>query len=140
MSCASEFVPQLRSRGFRMTPQRMVILHVLHHERIHLSPVDIYKKARHELPGITEPTVYRTLDFLAQNGIVRTSNTASGRLTYEIAGDDHHHVTCRECGSDIELKHTVLETIYKTLETASGFNQIDSHMSFFGLCPNCQSS
>ena len=38
MSCASEFVPQLRSRGFRMTPQRMVILHVLHHERIHLSP------------------------------------------------------------------------------------------------------
>ena len=32
MSCASDYAPQLRARGFRMTPQRLAILHVLHHE------------------------------------------------------------------------------------------------------------
>jgi len=68
MSCVNEYVPQLRARGFRMTPQRMAILHVLHHEGKHLSPSTVYKKAIKELPGLTEPTVYRTLEFLADNG------------------------------------------------------------------------
>ena len=48
MSCASEYAPQLRARGFRMTSQRMAILHVLNHEGTHLSPAEVYKKARVE--------------------------------------------------------------------------------------------
>ena len=71
MSCASEYTPQLRARGFRMTSQRLAILHVLHHEGRHLSQAEIYKQARRQLAGLTEPTVYRTLEFLAQNGLVR---------------------------------------------------------------------
>ena len=66
MSCAAEYAPQLRARGYRMTPQRMAILHVLHHEGTHLSPAEVYKKARKELPSLTEPTVYRTLEFLVR--------------------------------------------------------------------------
>jgi Fe2+ or Zn2+ uptake regulation protein len=121
-----------------MTPQRMAILHVLHHEGMHISPGDVYKKARRELPRLTEPTVYRTLDFLAQNGLVRSSHSASGHLTYEIADDEHHHVICRSCGSEIEVKHALLEPLYTNLESASGFKHIDSHITFFGLCPKCQ--
>lgn len=85
MSCSYEYAPQLRSLGYRMTSQRLAILHVLRHEESHLSPADIYKKARVELPGITEPTVYRTLEFLADIGLVRPSYAVSGHLTYEIA-------------------------------------------------------
>ncbi len=69
MSCATEYAPQLRERGYRMTPQRMAILHVLHHSGEHLSPAEVYKQARMELPGLTEPTVYRTLEFLADNAL-----------------------------------------------------------------------
>jgi len=64
MTCGSEYAPELRARGFRMTPQRMAILHVLHHSGMHLSPTEIYKKARRDAPSLTEPTVYRTLEFL----------------------------------------------------------------------------
>ena len=74
MTCASIYTPQLRARGFRMTPQRMAILHVLHHAGTHLSPGEIYAKARRELSGLTEPTVYRTLDFLVENGLVHSSH------------------------------------------------------------------
>ena len=45
MTCGSEYAPGLRAHGFRMTPQRMAILHVLHHSGAHLSPTEIYKKA-----------------------------------------------------------------------------------------------
>ena len=138
MSCASDYAPQLRARGFRMTPQRMAILHVLHHEGTHLSPADVYRKARKEMPGLTEPTVYRTLEFLAENGLVHPSQSSNGHLTYEIAGEDHHHMVCRICGSEIEVEHTLLESLYRKLETASGYRSIDSHVTFFGVCPKCQ--
>ena len=138
MSCASEYAPQLRARGFRMTSQRLAILHVLHHEGRHLSPAEIYKQARRQLAGLTEPTVYRTLEFLAQNGLVRSSRASNGRLTYEIAGEDHHHMICRICGSEIEIQHTLLEDLYRKLESTSGYLRIDSHVTFFGVCPECQ--
>jgi len=138
MSCAAEYAPQLRDRGYRMTPQRMAILHVLHHEGTHLSPAEVYKKARKELPGLTEPTVYRTLEFLADIALVRPSYSSSGHLTYEIAGSDHHHIVCRNCGAEIEVEHTLLESLYRLLENMSGYRSIDSHVTFFGLCPKCQ--
>ncbi len=138
MSCSSDYVPQLRARGFRMTPQRLAILHVLCHEATHLSPVEVYKKALKELPGLTEPTVYRTLEFLAENGLVHSSHSGSGHLTYEIADEEHHHIICRSCGAEIEVEHTLLESLYKKLESASGFKNIDSHVTFFGVCPKCQ--
>jgi Fe2+ or Zn2+ uptake regulation protein len=138
MTCASEYAPQLRARGFRMTSQRLAILHVLQHEGTHLSPAEIYKQARRQLPGLTEPTVYRTLEFLAENGLVRSSYSGSGHLTYQIAGEDHHHVLCRVCGSGMEIQHTLLEDLYRKLESTSGYLRIDSHVTFFGVCPQCQ--
>ncbi|NJC97844.1 MAG: transcriptional repressor [Anaerolineales bacterium] len=138
MSCSSEYVPQLRALGYRMTPQRMAILHVLRHEGTHLSPAEVYKKALLELPGLTEPTVYRTLEFLADLGLARPAYATNGRLTYEIAGNDHHHLVCKHCGDEIEVEHTLLESLYRLLETTSGYRSIGSHVTFFGICPKCQ--
>ena len=140
MSCASEYAPQLRSRGFRMTSQRMAILHVLHHAGTHLSPSEIYKEARRELAGITEPTVYRTLEFLTENGLVRSSHSGNSHFTYQIAGEHHHHIICRTCRNEMEVEHTLLENLYGILEKASGYRKIDSHLTFFGVCPNCSSA
>ena len=138
MSCASEYGPQLRARGFRMTPQRLAILHVLNHAGNHLSPSEVYRQAKKDLPGLTEPTVYRTLEFLAANGLARASHVGNGHLTYELAGDEHHHIVCRLCGSEVEVEHSLLETLYRKLESATGYLRIDSHMTFFGVCPGCQ--
>jgi Fe2+ or Zn2+ uptake regulation protein len=138
MSCTSEYASQFHARGFRMTSQRSAILHVLRHAGTHLSPQEVYRKARHELPGLTEPTVYRTLDFLAENGFARPSQTANGHLRYQIAGEDHHHIVCRLCGDEVEVEHALLENLYRKLESTSGYLRIDSHMTFFGVCPNCQ--
>ena len=140
MSCASEYAPQLRARGFRMTSQRMAILHVLCHSGKHLSPGEVYRQARQELRRLTEPTVYRTLEFLAENGLVHPSNSGNGHLTYQIAGEDHHHVVCRVCGSEVEIEHALLENLYHKLESTSGYLRIDSHVTFFGVCPTCQNS
>ena len=138
MSCTSEYADQLRARGFRMTSQRLAMLHTLRHAGTHLSPREVYRQAKQELPGLTEPTVYRTLEFLAENGLARPLQTGNGHLMYEIAGNDHHHIVCRICGDEREVEHAVLEHLYHKLESASGYVRIASHITFFGVCPHCQ--
>lgn len=138
MTCADQYTPQLRARGFRMTPQRMAILHVLHHDGTHLSPTEVFARAKETLPGLTEATVYRTLEFLAENGLARPAHMGSGHLVYEIAQQEHHHLICRKCSGEVQIDHAPLETVYAELESNSGFRSIDSHVTFFGLCPQCQ--
>ncbi len=138
MSCGAEFVPELRKRGYRVTSQRMAILHVLHHAGTHLSPTQVFDLARKELPGITEPTVYRTLEFLAANGIIQPAYSRNGHSTYQLALDRHHHLVCRICGGETEIDHHLLEGLYRKLESRSGYHRIDSHLTFMGICPQCQ--
>ena len=138
MSCSSLYTDELRARGYRMTSQRLTILHILHHSGKHLSPGEVFQLARKEMPGLTEPTVYRTLEFLAENELAHVSHSKSGHLTYQIAGEDHHHVVCRICGAEVEVEHQILESLYQKLESTSGYLRINSHVTFFGVCPTCQ--
>ncbi len=138
MTCGNQYTLQLHARGFRMTPQRLSILHVLHHSGGHLSPSEVYERAKSDLPGLTEPTVYRTLEFLSENGLAHPAHMGGGHLVYQIAKQDHHHLVCRKCGAEIQIEHAPLEQLYAELEAGSGFRFIDSHVTFFGLCPECQ--
>ena len=139
MSCSEEYTPQLRARGYRMTPQRLAILHVLHHSGKHMTPTQIFERASRQLEGLTETTVYRTLEFLSENSLVRSSQVRNGHLVYEIAGHEHHHLICRYCGKEEEVEHTLLKTVYQRLEETSGYKLTNSHVTFFGICPACQS-
>jgi Fur family transcriptional regulator, ferric uptake regulator len=138
MSCESEYAPQLRSRGFRVTAQRMAVLHVLRHSQSRLSPSQIYERAQQRLPGLTETTVYRTLDFLARNGFAWPIRMGTRHLVYELAGPRHHHLICKQCGSEIEIEHGLLRNLYARLEAASGYQVSEDHLTLFGLCPRCQ--
>ncbi len=138
MPCASDYAPELRSRGYRITSQRMAILHVLLRAGKHLSPTEVYDKARDEWPRLTETTVYRTLEFLAENGFAHSANMGNGHLVYEIARHEHHHLKCRICGNEMEVQHSLLKTMVRKIESASGYQLTDSHLTFFGLCPDCQ--
>jgi Fe2+ or Zn2+ uptake regulation protein len=139
MSCGELYSTELRARGYRMTPQRMAILHTLHHSGTHLSPTEIFVTAKKELSSLTEPTVYRTLEFLAKNGLVHAAHKRNGHLVYQIAQHAHHHLICRQCGQELEVQHGLLESLYQSLELASGYKLTEGHLTFFGLCPHCQS-
>lgn len=138
MSCANHLADTLRARGFRMTPQRLAIMHVLYSSPRHLSAVQIYEQVRGTVPGVTETTVYRTLEFLAEHGLARPTNLGDGHPVYEIREHDHHHLVCRECGGSVEVENSLFQALYAQLESASGFRLTGNHLSLFGLCPECQ--
>ena len=138
MTCTSEYAPHLRGLGFRVTSQRMAILHVLRHSRGHLSPLEVYARARRSLPGITQPTVYRTLEFLSANGLAWQTNLANGHLVYELAERNHNHIVCRECGNQVEIDPRLLEGAYRNLEAITGYSVEQHHVNLSGLCPRCR--
>jgi len=138
MTCGLKYTNQLHSRGFRMTPQRLAIIHILHESGGHLSPSQIYERTRQTIPGLTEATVYRTLVFLAQNDLVYPAHIGNGKLVYEMAGHDHHHLICRGCGKAMQIDHKLLQKLYIQLEADSGYRLTTSHLTIFGLCPRCQ--
>jgi len=139
MTCAINYAPQLRAQGLRMTPQRMAILHALIHSGGHLSPTQVYDSARKEFPSLTEPTVYRTLEYLAEKKILLAAHVGNGKIVYELAENQHHHLICHKCGGTVEVDHAPLERLYRQLESSTGYKLDSSHLTFFGLCPKCQS-
>lgn len=133
-----QYSAQLRSRGYRMTPQRLAILRILHDASQHLTPLEVCQRVRQIMPGLTEATVYRTLNFLTKQGLVLATHIGNGQLMYELAEHAHHHLVCRVCGHAHEIGHEVLETLYEQFQAKTGY-QIDTvHLTFFGLCPGCQ--
>ena len=132
-----EQVQNLRAQGHRLTPQRLAILQIIEEDGGHLTPTEIYERASSRLPGLTEATVYRTLDFLAHNGLALVAHIGDGRLVYESSRHNHHHLICRECGYTIEIEHDLLAALYDQFKERTGFHIDCCHVTFFGLCPAC---
>lgn len=135
-----DYTYELHQRGFRVTPQRLTILNILRDQGCHLSPLEIHHFASQAMPGLTEATVYRTLTWLAEQGLVRVAHIGNGQLVYEIADRDHHHIICRRCGDSREISHILLESLYEQLKAKTGFDIDCMHVTFFGLCPHCQAN
>lgn len=128
---------QIRARGFRVTPQRMAIMYILQQAGSHLTPTEIAERMNQTLPGVNDATVYRTLNFLSEQGFILPAHIGGGQLVYEIAGHDHHHLICRVCGRSHEIDHELLIDLYKEFEERTGFRIDNVHTTFFGLCPDC---
>lgn len=138
MNNSDSSLTHLRALGYRLTPQRLAILKALNQAGCHLTPAEIYQQVHPNLPGLTEATVYRTLNFLAEQGLVMVAHVGHGQLVYEVSEHDHHHLICRVCGRMEEIDHQELKSLYKVFLAKTGY-QIDTiHATFFGLCPTCQ--
>lgn len=136
----TQSLTNLRQMGYRLTPQRLAVLQVLEESHRHLSAGEVCQLAVVRLPGLTEATVYRTLDFLVGHGLALAAHIGSGRMVYESALHDHDHLICRKCGGSVEVDHRDLVALFQHFEQTTGFMIDASHVTFFGLCPACKTS
>src|ERR1700709_2266425 len=89
---------ELRARGYRLTPQRQLVLEAVG-ELGHGTPEEIVTAVRRTAAGVNISTVYRTLELLEEIGMVRHTHLGHGAPTYSVATDDDHvHLVCRDCG------------------------------------------
>jgi Fur family ferric uptake transcriptional regulator len=138
MSHHTGLVESVRGQGYRMTPQREMILDAIHREG-HVTADEIYQRVCAKTPAINLATVYRTLELLKALGIVTAIDTGDGCVHYELAGEQrHHHLVCEGCGYTLELDCDVLLPLERELLRRYGFVMNLNHLALFGTCPDCQ--
>ncbi len=128
----------LHSQGYRVTRQRLTVLSIINDSDGHLSATEIIKLASERMPGVTEPTIYRTLDFLSRQGLALVAHIGNGHLVYEGAGRNHLHAACEVCGKAVELDPILLSPLCRSIEQTTGYLLNVSHFTFLGTCPDCQ--
>jgi len=135
MSCTET----LREQGYRLTPQRRMILTTIHSSDHHISADEIYEQVHAKYPQVNISTVYRTLELLKELGLVTETDLGGGRFRYHsVEKGHHHHLVCRKCGRIFELDDSALQPLEGTLLREYGFKADLSHLAVFGHCLKCQ--
>lgn len=129
----------LREQGYRMTPQRQLILAALQESDEHVSAEDIHAQVRARYPHVNISTVYRTLELLKNLGLVTEIDLRSGRFRYHPAEKGHHHhLICERCGATTETTESPFLTLRHTLLKEYRFRANISHLAIFGRCNECR--
>ena len=132
-------IAALKQHGYKLTPQRRVVIRAIASSQDHLTPATIHKKACQDSPGIGLVTVYRTLGILAQLGLICELHGGGICHSYTIgAPGHHHHLVCSNCGVVVDFTGHDLSDLEQSLSKESGFRIDDHLLEFVGLCQACQ--
>ena len=138
----------LKSRGYRQTKPRMLVLQTLDVASSPLSPYEIADRIKESGEKGDVVSVYRILQALEDNDLVhRVLSTGKFRKCHLGPEDDchrhqtqhcHHNLVCRGCGAIEEVHCPGMDLIEQALGAHSSF-QIERHaLEFTGLCGNCR--
>ncbi|MGH2536166.1 MAG: Fur family transcriptional regulator [Candidatus Promineifilaceae bacterium] len=130
---------RLRRAGYRVTPQRKLILDAVCGHGGHVTAEEVLAAAQAAAPNLNPATVYRALHFLTEQEILTASRSAAGRESYELAGPEpHHHLVCRSCGRWLEIPQSDLRHFRGQIAAGYDFEIEMRHITFFGRCARCR--
>ena len=133
-----DVVTHLHAQGYRLTPQRQLILEAVRQVDTHVTPEQVYDWVHRKQPTISRATIYRTLDFLCEVRLIHALYWG-GQMYYEIADEQpHHHLVCRACGGMVDCEHDLLQTLFEAVEKKHRFTIDMDHVALFGLCQQCR--
>ena len=84
-------VAALRQHGYKLTPQRRVVIRVIASNQEHNTPSAIYEKVHRDQPSIGLVTIYRTLEILTKLNLICELHAGDSCRSYTISAPGHHH-------------------------------------------------
>ena len=128
------------SEVMRNTRQRQVIVEELRKVTSHPTAVELYEVARRRLPKLSLATVYRNLERMAAEGLIRKLDLGGGEKRFDADLRRHHHVRCVECGRVDDVYEAVAAPAKARHDRLSGYHIIGHRLEYIGICPACQGS
>ena len=132
----ARLVAALKDRGQRVTSQRLVIGRLLRELDRHVTAEEVLRRASEQLPGVSLPTVYATLDLLTELGEARRVSVG-GPVLYDPRTNDHVHLRCRVCGRVEDLEIEVDAARALKAARAAGFDAEGAELVVEGRCAEC---
>jgi Fur family transcriptional regulator, ferric uptake regulator len=139
MSPCQSFIETLRTRGFRITPQREMIIEAIAHQGEHVNADDVFALIQEKTHTVNRATVYRTLDLLVEQGLASRIDLDEGHVIYATNQHGPHiHLVCRQCGKVQDADPQLLSVFNEQLSSNYQFAADLQHISVLGLCSDCQ--
>lgn len=88
---------KLSDKGLKVTPQRVAILESIYNLNNHPTADNIIAYIRQSHPNIATGTVYKVLETLEENSLIKKVTTDKDVMRYDGVMEDHHHLYCTEC-------------------------------------------
>jgi Fur family ferric uptake transcriptional regulator len=142
MACEEIFLERLRGSGLRLTPQREMVLSVMHQIEGFATAEEIHTRVQTLSSAVDISTVYRTLDLLKELDLVACIDPSDQQHRYELVGvhGPHLHLVCRSCGKIIGVELAGAESFAAYLRTVHGFEAELSDVTIPGQCRECQTA
>ena len=122
-----------------LTRQREAVLQVIRESENHLTASEIFEAARRHLPSISYATVYNSLKYLREAGLVHEiSFGGAGASRYDRETSRHDHAICTACGKLVDFDLTVTTDVVRAAVRQTHFQPESIHLTLRGLCPDCR--
>ena len=130
----------LKKENLRYTQQRQAVWDELCSSEEHRDAEEIYLSLRENGVNASRATVYRTIDVLVKNKLVRKLDLGDGKALYEnkIDATHHDHLICVQCGKIEEFIDDNIEKIQDDIVKSFGYKMIRHIHQLFVLCDECQ--
>jgi Fur family ferric uptake transcriptional regulator len=132
---------RLRAAGLRVTATRVAVLRVLADATDHPRVDQVIERVRAHGISISTQAAYDVCEALHRASLARRIEPAGQPVRYEArVGDNHHHLVCRSCGAAADVDCTVGRSACMQPSDAQGFVIDEAEVTFWGLCPDCQTT
>jgi Fur family transcriptional regulator, peroxide stress response regulator len=126
---------KLIEKGLKVTPQRIAILEAIIKLHNHPTAENIIDYIRKNHPNIATATVYKVLDALVENELIKKVKTERDIMRYDAVMESHHHLYCSESDRiedffDAEL-HDIIEQYFQK-KKIPGFKIEDVKLQILG--------
>ena len=138
-SAETQFRTYLKSKGFRFTNERRLILQEIMKLHDHFDPEDLVMKLRKKDAGVSRTSVYRTLPLLVESRIVRKTpcDRMSGHYEHVFGHGHHDHLLCLGCGRIIEFYDNSIEKLQERIVRKEHFEMTGHRLVISGFCRDC---
>ena len=120
-----------------ITKQRTAVLQVIRDSEGHLTANEVCEDAKRLLPGISFATVYNSLRYLSNEGLIGEVRFGKDATRYDRKLDRHDHAICDNCGKLVDLDLRIPNALFKEASELSKFSVGTIELTLHGLCPAC---
>lgn len=118
--------------------QREVILNTLKENVVHPTAEYLYAKIQEKDPKISLATLYRNLNQLTQNGMIKKIDGLENSSHYDHNTHNHYHFICKKCNRVYDIKSEVAPDLINKTEELTGFLIENHDIVFSGICKECR--
>jgi Fe2+ or Zn2+ uptake regulation protein len=120
-----------------LTKQRQCVLRVIRESERHLTANEVFAEARVLLPGISFATVYNSLRYLKNEGLIGEIQLGIDAHRYDRNLSRHDHAVCNSCGAIVDLKLALPAHVFERATELSNFKAESIELTVRGRCPDC---